>query len=122
MHTPSTTSLLTQADLVATAAGVTLVGFLGSVATIRNYPGATEWDKWRAKMTELARGLDPVFTTGRTAHLHKNHEPVPSITEADLEVKGIQHWLNKVNKYARNTDSNMDVYFNLLDTGFGLPE
>jgi hypothetical protein len=34
--------LLTQADLAATVTGVTLVGFLGSIATIRNYPGATE--------------------------------------------------------------------------------
>ena len=73
-------------------------------------------------MIELARGLDPVFTTGRTTHIQKSHEPIPTITEADLETKGIQHWLNKVNKYARNTDASMDAYFNLLDKGFGLPD
>jgi hypothetical protein len=119
---PESPGALTHADLSATMMGASLVGFLGSIASIRAYPGSTEWDKWRAKMIELARGLDPVFTTGRTTHIHKSHEPVPTVTEADLENLGIQHWLNKVNKYARNTDAHMDSYFNLLDKGFCLPD
>ena len=119
---PESPGALTHSDLSTTMAGVSLVGFLGSIASIRAYPGSTEWDKWRAKMIELARGLDPVFTTGRTTHIHKSHEPVPTVTETDLENLGIQHWLNKVNKYARNTDAHMDSYFNLLDKGFGLPD
>ena len=39
-----------------------------------------------------------------------------------MNSRGIQDWLNQMNKYARETDATIDAYFNLLDQGIGLSD
>ena len=69
-----------------------LLGLLGSVTSIRNVPGRTEWDKWYAYLGSngLAKALDPLFVTGKnsdprngTSHLRRR----PNRTSASRESK-----------------------------------
>ena len=70
MSAPSTSSTREHGDREAE-----LVGLLGSVSSIRNGPGQTEWDKWYAHLGSkgLAKALDPLFVTGKNPDPGKTH-------------------------------------------------
>jgi len=101
-----------------------LVGLLGSVSSIRAVTGASEWEKWLKHLgsSGLTRALHPLFAVGSNNDPRKRLGATPSITEDELQHQGIGIWINRINKYANNTDASPEAHFNLLDQGIGLPE
>ena len=115
---------LSQSSPQGQQSEVALVGFMGSVTSIKNGSGSTEWEKWYEYLGSrgLAKALDPLFITGRNSDPRRRHVTIPSISETEMAIQGIQVWLDKMNKYARETDATIEAHFNLLDQGIGLPD
>ena len=66
-----------------------------------------QWDKWYEHLGSkgLAKAFDPLIVTGKISDPRKRHITPPAVTKQDIDSRGIQDWLNRMNtpnRWSRN--------------------